>query len=435
MRKLDSSGAYEWHAWCFATPRMACELDVLVIDDDKAIRRTVRICLEAIGCRVTEVATAPAMRSALEQQTFDVALLDVRLGRDNGIELLPLLAAGSSIDVIVMTGFVSIGSAVEAMRRGAFDYLAKPFTPPQLRELVERVAARRGIDRKVEAERARREHALPEIHLHTESPRMLQALDAVGRVAPEDLSVLIFGERGTGKTSLARRLHALSARGAGPFVVVDAQRERDGSLLTARVAVASHGTLFIDGIEWLTPTLQEKLLALLTADVRLVAATTKELAREVHGGRFLGHLLERFVPLPMPALRERREDILPLARSALAFFARGTPVPKAELTLDSEAALSVYAWPGNIRELCAVMERAIVLRTGVRVGIEALPEAISSRQAAAPYLGGEFTIEDVEREHILRVLAHADSQEEASRILGIDPSTLWRKRRRYEGEE
>lgn len=415
--------------------RVACDLDILVIDDDKAIRRTVRICLEAMGCRVVEAASAPAMRTVLEERAYDIALLDIRLGKDDGIALLPLLASNASMDVIMMSGYASIASAVEAMRRGALDYLAKPFSPEQLREVIERVAARRAINRKVDAERRRRDQAMPEIHLHTESPRMLQTLESIARVAAESHPVLLFGELGTGKTLLARRLHALSVRGAAPFVVIDAHNDRDAQLLEVRVQAAARGTLFVDGIDRLTPTLQERLLGLLGPEVGLVAATTKELPREVQGGRFLGDLLARFVPVAIPPLRERREDILPLAHSALAFFARGTPVPKAELTMDAEAALSAYAWPGNVRELCAVMERAIVLRAGVRVGLDALPEAIASRQTASPYLGGEFTLEAVEREHIFRVLAHAGSQEEASRILGIDPSTLWRKRKRYEDGE
>jgi two-component system, NtrC family, response regulator AlgB len=409
------------------------DLDILVIDDDKPIRRMIRVCLEAMGCHVVEAASAPAMRSALQEKTYDIALLDVRLGRDDGIALLPLLASSASMDVIMMSAFASVASVVEAMRRGALDYLAKPFSPEQLRQIVERVAARRAIDRKVEAERRHRGDVMPEIHLHTSSPPMLQTLESIARVAAGNLPVLLFGEPGTGKTLLARRLHALSARGAAPFVIIDAQSDGDAELLESRVQAAARGTLFVDGIDRLTPTRQERLLGLRAPDMALVAATTKDLPREVQGGRFLGDLLARFVPVAIPPLRERREDILPLAASALTFFARGTPVPKAELSLEAESAILAYAWPGNVRELSRVMERAIVLRAGVRVGLEALPEVIASRQTASPQLGGEFTIEDVEREHIFRVLAHAGSQEEASRILGIDPSTLWRKRKRFEG--
>jgi NtrC-family two-component system response regulator AlgB len=410
---------------------MACELDVLVIDDDKAIRRTVRICLEAIGCAVWEAANVAAMRALVEERSFDLVLLDVQLGRDDGLALLPLLAANQSMDVIVMSGFASISSAVEAMRRGAVDYLPKPFSPPELRDLVERVAMRRAIDRRVDAERKRRDYHPPELHLHGQSARITEVLDAAGRLAAGDEPIVLFGEAGTGKTLLGRRLHALSTRGAAPFVVVDARLERDREALRTRVETAVGGTLLVDAAERLPAALLDELLE--PGGPRLVATTTKDLAREAHGGRARG-LFARFVPLAVPALRERREDILPLARNALAFFARGTPVPKAELTLEAETALTAYAWPGNVRELIGVIERAIVLRNGVRVGVEALPPPIAARQTAAPYLGGDFTLEAVEREHIDRVLAQVPSQEEAARILGIDPSTLWRKKKRDKGE-
>jgi NtrC-family two-component system response regulator AlgB len=212
----------------------------------------------------------------------------------------------------------------------------------------------------------------------------------------------------------------LSARGAGSFVVADASDARDVELLAVRAGAAAGGTLFVDEIDRLTAAQVDELLGLAPPDARIIAATRKELT------------LERFLALHVPPLRDRREDILPLARRALAFFCQGTPVPKAELTLEAENALLAYGWPGNVRELCDAMERAVILRSGVRVGTDALPEAIASGRAVGPYLGGEFTIDAIEREHIFRVLASASSIDEASRTLGIDASTLWRKRKRYD---
>ncbi len=396
------------------------DLAVLVIDDDKAMRRTIRAALETLDCRVVDAPSAPAARAALEQQRFDVALLDARLGVDDGIELLPLFACDRAIDVVVMSATASIESAVEAMRRGASDYLAKPFSSEQLRALVGRIAERRSVERRVDGERKRRNGATLDIHLQTQAPLMLQALDLTARAAASDRPVLLVGEHGTGKGLLARRLHALSPRGGEPFVTADAGEARDVELLAVRAGAATGGTLFVDAVERLPPARQEALVELSAAPVRVVAATTRELA------------LDRFLMLHVPALRERREDILPLARRALAFYAQGTPVPKAELTPEAEQALVAYPWPGNVRELCQAMERAAVLRAGVRVGVEALPETVVSSRAVGPYLGGAFTIDAIEREHIFRVLASASSIDEAARVLGIDASTLWRKRKRYE---
>jgi NtrC-family two-component system response regulator AlgB len=153
----------------------------------------------------------------------------------------------------------------------------------------------------------------------------------------------------------------------------------------------------------------------------------------VHAGRLREDLFARLrtLELRVPALRERREDILPLARRFLELFSSGGPVKSPELTLEAEQALLGYGWPGNLPELCSAMERASILRVGTRVGLETLPDVVVAQAKQVPYLGGEFTLEHVEREHILRVLAQAATQEEASRILGIDASTLWRKRKRF----
>ncbi len=399
------------------------DLSVLVVDDDKRLRRTVRACLETIGCNVLEAPSAPAMRGLLDEKRFDLTLLDLRLGSDDGLELLPVLTADGAMDVVIITGFASISSAVEAMRRGATDYLAKPFSPEQLRELVSRVAERRATDRRLGGERKRRSATGPEIHLVTESPLMLHALDLAARAAVSEHPALLVGEPGVGKAMLGRRMHALSTRGSGPFITADASDVRDVELLPVRCGAAAGGTLFVDGIDRLPPARHEALLHdAASGQVRVIGATTRDAP------------IDRFLSLHVPPLRQRSEDILPLARRALAFYCQGTPVPKAELTLEAENALVAYPWPRNVRELCEAMERAVILRSGVRVGIEALPQAIAAARAAGPRRGGQFTIDAIEREHIYRVLASGGSIDEASRLLGIDASTLWRKRKRYEEE-
>jgi len=170
------------------------------------------------------------------------------------------------------------------------------------------------------------------------------------------------------------------------------------------------------------------------ADVRVVSATNRDLDEDVRTGRFREDLLFRvnLITVAVPPLRERPEDILPLARHFLAFFARAAGRPMPELSRDAEAALRAYAWPGNLRELRNAMERALILWSASSLDVPALPDAIAATTSHAPHVGGDYTLEELEREHILRVLQRATTQEEAASILGIDASTLWRKKKKYE---
>jgi NtrC-family two-component system response regulator AlgB len=447
----------------------ALPLDILVVDDEKRIRSTLRLCLQALGCRVEEAANGPAVRVALERHTFDLVLLDLRLGEENGLDLLPLiLARNPSADVVIITAFAAIETAVQAIQTGARSYLPKPFAPEQIQELVERIAARRHLDAKVQEQRQQLSKETPDVELHTESPRMRSLLEVAHRAAVQPSSLLLQGEPGTGKRALARRISALSSRASAPFLVLATSDASDDELArelfgqgqgafldddTGRpglLEAADGGTLVVAEIAALPLRAQARLARfvddggfartgetqLRRADVRLIATTSLDLDKEVRTGRFRADLLAQLskLSLTMPPLRERREDILPLARRLLAFFSRSGPVKSPELTMAAESALSAYAWPGNIRELSAAMERAAILRTGLRVDVDALPDRVTAKGMHVPYLGGEFSLESIEREHILRVLASAPTQEEASRILGIDISTLWRKRKRYLGE-
>ena len=416
------------------------KLDVLIVDDEKRIRTVLRLCLESLGCGVDEAPNAPTARAAQERRSYDVAFLDLRLGQDSGLDLLPALLGGNpSIEVVVITAFASIESAVRAIRQGARDYLPKPFTPVQVQLIVERIASRRSLERRVSALRAELGNLVPEIDLHTESPRMQKVLDLVARAAAHDAPVYLRGEKGTGRQALARRVHALSSGGNRPFVSIETSAPSVEQLREA-AGLAQDGTLFLPEVAELPPDVQAELVPFFDAHpmeprpaLRIVAASDRDIAKLVNSGTFRADLFERLktFEISVPPLRDRREDILRLARRFLAFFCKGAPVKTPELTLETEVALLNHAWPGNVGELRATMERAAILRTGTRIGPEALPEAITAVPGIAPYLGGEFTIENIEREHILRVLARSATQEEASRILGIDASTLWRKRKRY----
>ncbi len=457
------------------TSRSEPRLNVLVVDDEKNIRAVLVACLESAGCHVVEAPSAAAAKAAVDRQSFELAFLDLRLGEANGIDLLPvLLTKNPATEIVVITAFATISTAVEAIQRGARDYLPKPFTPAQIRHIVDRVAERRQLERELTALRSQLDEAAPEIDLGTRSPAMTQVLETLAKAAAHDVPILLRGENGTGKSVLARRIHQLSERRARPFVVVNCPTLSEELLASelfghakgaftgavrdqaGRVEAAEGGTLFLDELAELPPALQAKLLRFVQdkqferlgenqtrrADVRIVAATNRDLDAEVKAGHFREDLLYRLntFELTVPALRERREDLVAMARRFLTFFSRSTAarlgsrssplVP--ELSDEAEAALLRYDWPGNVRELRNAIERAAIVSAGTRIGPEALPARIAAVARDTPYVGGDFTLEAIERDHLLRVLERAPTLEDAARVLGIDSSTLWRKRKKLE---
>jgi NtrC-family two-component system response regulator AlgB len=442
----------------------ARHLNVLVVDDEKNIRTVLVACLESAGCRVVEAATIASARGALERTAFDLAFLDLRVGEENGLDFLPTVVTKSpSTDVVIITAFATISTAVDAIHKGARDYLPKPFTPAQIRHIVDRVARERELEREVVALRSQLDHAAPELDFTSEAASMRQLFDLLDKAGAHDVPVLLRGENGTGKSVLARRLHYMSERHDRPFVVVNCPTLSEELLASelfghakgaftgavrdqaGRVEVAEGGTLFLDEIAELPPALQAKLLRFVQdheferigenqtrrADVRIVAATNRDLDDEVKAGRFRQDLLYRLntFELVVPPLRERREDIVAMARRFVAFFGKKT---RAQLTTEAEAALMRYDWPGNVRELRNAIERAAIISGGAVIGLSALPERIAGEKRDRPYVGGDFSLDDIEREHMTRVLERAATLEEGARILGIDTSTLWRKRKKLE---
>ena len=366
--------------------------------------------------------------------------------------------------MVVITAYATYDTAVEAIKRGAQDYLPKPFTPSQIRQVVEHVAQRRRLQRRAEDLEERLKRAVPEARLDSHSPRMKAVLETASRAAPSDVPVLLRGESGTGKEVLALALHANSARAEGPFVVVNcpslsedllaselfghargaftgALRDRPG-----RVEAAHGGTLFLDEIGEIPPVLQAKLLRFLqdkrfervgenltrSADVRVLAATNRDLEKDLAEGRFREDLYYRLsvVEIVLPALRERPEDILPLAEHFLAFFARSAHRQGVRFSPETAALLARYPWPGNIRELRNAVERAIVLAPGDTLEPGDFPDRMGAGGDSGPHLGGDFSLEAIQDEHIRRVLARSPSLQEAATLLGVDASTLWRRRKK-----
>jgi NtrC-family two-component system response regulator AlgB len=445
-------------------------LSVLIVDDEKNIRHTMRVCLESMEAEVTEASSANAALEAIRRSVFDVVFLDLRLGTQSGLDLIPqLLAENPNVVIIIVTAYATLETAVDAIRRGAWDYLPKPFTPAQIRHLLEKVEVQRSLSARIAELQERLQAEAPETELESAAPAMRSVLEVVSRAAQSDVSVMFRGESGTGKGVLARAMHFESRRHDRPFVTINCPTLTEELLASelfghakgaftgairdqpGRVEVAEGGTLFLDEIGDLPSGLQAKLLRFLQerrfervgetrtrkSDVRVVAATNRDLEADVATGRFREDLFFRLnvIDVRVPSLRERAEDIVPLARRFLSFFARAVGRPPATLSPAAEKVLLNYPWPGNVRELRNAIERAMILWPSAVIEPQAFPERIAGTKDRGPYVGGRFTLDELERAHISAVVAHSKTMDDAAAVLGIDDSTLWRKRKKYEEQD
>lgn len=446
----------------------------LVVDDDAGIRQSLRLCLEADGARVLGVGSASAALEALERGRFDVVLLDLWLGQESGLEAVPdILRKQSDAAIIVITAFATYETAVEAMKRGATDYLPKPFTPDQVRHAARRALEGARVKRRLRDAEARLEQVgLDDDFFETESPAFWSLMKQAARAAATNVPVLLRGESGTGKNVMARWLWQRSPRAAQPFISVNCPAlstelmnttlfgHKKGAFTGAtadsegKVQEAEGGTLFLDEVGDLSLDAQARLLRFLNdqtyervgeskerhADVRILAATNRSLEDEVRAGRFREDLLFRLnvVTLVLTPLRDRREDVPGLLRHYLERARARQHRPELTLSDAADRAVRSHAWPGNLRELRNAIERAVILSPGPRIEVEDLgiPPAEEAASAGLPAgaelaVGADVSIEALEREHIARVIARAPTLEVAARTLGIDATTLQRKRKRY----
>ena len=446
---------------------------ILVVDDEVSILNTLEILLRREGF---EVSVAKSGREALErfeEWPPDVVLTDIRMPGVTGLDLLAQIRERDpETPVILMTAQATLQSAVQAVNQGAFYYLQKPFVNGELVALCRRAAETRELKRENRALRReiRRRDRSSASRPVGRNRRFLEVLKLAETVAPTDSTVLITGESGTGKEILARYIHALSEREGGPFVSINcgalpetlleselfghvrgaftgAVRDKVGLLVAAK-----GGTFFLDEVGEMSPALQVKMLRALQErevvpvgatepvpiDVRIIAATNRDLEQEIRRGTFRSDLYYRLnvITLHLPPLRERRDDIPLLTEHFLRVLAERTGAPQ-PLKVSSEAmeALQSYDWPGNVRELENALERAAVLCQGDVLTPAELPARVVERQPE-PLVSEKPppnpTLEVIERAYIYWVLkAEGGNKARAAEVLGIDPSTLYRKLNRY----
>jgi len=444
---------------------MSHSLQILVVDDEANIRRTLSVCLETEGHKLIAVSNFQDALAEASRRSFDLAFVDLRLGTDDGLDLVPaLLALTPWLKVIVITAYASIETAVEAMRRGATDYIPKPFTPAQVKLAVHKVFEMRTLEQRVAALQEDLGRSHPEVDFSSTNPLMQHAVDLARKVAPSDATIFLRGESGTGKTVLGRAIHSWSDRASKPFGIVSCpafssellESELFGHIKGAftgairdnpgRITACEGGTILLDEIGDMPLSLQPKLLRFLQdreyervgdyatrkSNVRIIAATNLNLEKAIKEGRFREDLMYRLnvIQIEIPPLRERPDDVQVLAERLLAFYGRNNHRSFDGFTDEALQALRHYHWPGNVRELGNIVERIAILCQNDRVGIECLPFIILPRDSTTN-IGDPVTIEAVEEQHIRRILATTRSLQEAADILGIDQATLWRRRKKY----
>jgi len=440
-------------------------LNILVIDDEANIRKTLSICLETEGYRVTATGKPEDALAEASRRSFDIAFVDIRLGAVSGLDLIPaLLATSPRLKIVMITAYASIDTAVESVRRGAADYIPKPFTPAQITLAVKKVFEVRTLEQKVAALSEDLGRSRLEEDFTTTSGVMERALDLARQAAPSEATILLRGESGTGKSVLAKAIHTWSRRTSMPFSVLSCpslspellESELFGHVKGAftgavrdnpgRISSCDGGSLFLDEIGDLPLSLQPKLLRFVQdkeyervgdyatrhADVRIIAATNIDLEKSVREGRFREDLFYRLnvIQIEIPPLRSRPDDIVVLANRLLAFFGRNCHKSVQGFAAEAMELLKGYGWPGNIRELRNVIERAVILCRSERVGVGDLPDNLEAGETPVK-LGDPVSLDKIEEEHIRYILAATRSLQEAAAVLGIDQATLWRRRKQY----
>jgi len=444
---------------------------VLIVDDDDALRESLAMLLSAEGYDLVSAANGEEALVRLDETPVDVILCDLRMPGIDGFDLIPQLGRRlPGVPVILMSAHGTTDLAIEAIERGAYDYLAKPFQPSELLLMLRKTQERERLRRANQLLQRDVERALGDRPIVAASQSMIDLLELLERTAAYKTTTLLTGESGTGKEVLARAIHAQSPRRDEPFVPVNcgaipenlleselfghakgaftgASRPRRGLF-----AEAHHGSIFLDEIGELPLPLQVKLLRVLqeeeirpvgesksqSIDVRVIAATARDLEQEIAAGRFREDLFYRLnvVRLHVPALRERREDIPLLVDHFLARFRETLGKPVRGIADDALDRLTRYRWPGNVRELENVMERAVILADGDHVTLGGLPDNVIHAPDDGPEPSGDFSLKEARRSFEARMIRRAlratnGNRTHAAKLLEISHRALLYKIKDY----
>lgn len=440
---------------------------ILVVDDDEGVRSFIAEALETSGHQVTEAGSGEEAMRSLQAHSYQLLITDLRMPGQGGMALLrQARSLWPELELIVLTAFGTVQSAVEAMKLGAFDFLQKPLPNPEsLRLLVARAIERSSL--RALRERVQRTDVAP-LPLSYGARAMVPVIHELNKVAPTDATVLLLGESGTGKEVAARMLHAMSPRSQGPFVAVNSAALSDTLLESelfghekgaftgatarrrGRIELAEGGTFFLDEIGELKPEQQAKLLRVLQerrierlggttsvpVDVRWIAATNRNLLQQVEQGHFRSDLYHRLAvfPIHLPPLRERQEDIVPIAEALLKRIAGELGKPGLKLSPEAAAKLRGHSWPGNVRELANALERAAILADQSQLGPELFPSAAQAptNPQTQTAINSTATLDQLERQAIQSALDRCGGhRRQAAEQLGIGLRTLYEKLKQY----
>ena len=424
------------------------------------------MCVETLGHLPKAVGNIQDAKKEIAENFYHIAFVDFKISNDNGIDLIPvLLGAAPWLKIIIITAYASFDSAVKAIQNGAVDYLPKPFTAQQIEILLQRLSEQLIIENKINSLNNELANSTPDIIFETKNTKVLQVIELSKKVALSEATILLTGASGTGKSVIAKAIHEWSVRKTKPFSVISCpslsaellESELFGHVKGAFTGAISYnpgkisqcdgGVLFLDEIGDLPLQLQPKLLRFIQereyenvgghqtkkADLRIIAATNTDLKKAVEIGRFREDLYYRInvINIELPRLADRIEDIELLAGKMLFFFGKQNHKKISGFTNEALLVLKNYSYPGNLRELRNIIERATILCSSDKIGVEFLPDNLLPESEPPIKIGDSISLEKLQGEHIKLLLTSSKSIQEAATILGIDQATLWRKRKIY----